>query len=94
MSQDSEGRSTVREQHFTLEEDLTPSFGFVQSFILLSDHYILARLAFILLVLLNVGVLLAFRFMRVPSGRGELLSLNPLLTKTCLKMSFSLHSII
>ncbi|TMS21119.1 Transmembrane protein 62 [Larimichthys crocea] len=69
-SQDSAGRTSVREQHFTLEEDLTPSFGFVQSFILLTDHYILARVAFIFMMLLNVGVLLAFRFLRVPSGRG------------------------
>uniref|UniRef100_A0A4W6BUE5 Transmembrane protein 62 n=1 Tax=Lates calcarifer TaxID=8187 RepID=A0A4W6BUE5_LATCA len=68
--EDSAGRSTVREQHFTLEDDLTPSFGFVQSFILLTDHYILGRVAFIFMMLLNVGVLLAFRFLRVPSGRG------------------------
>ncbi|KAA8581951.1 hypothetical protein FQN60_008691 [Etheostoma spectabile] len=67
---DSAGRSSVREQHFTLEDDLTPSFGFVQSFVLLTDHYILARVAFIFITLLNVGVLLAFRFLRVPSGRG------------------------
>lgn len=69
--QDSAGRSSVREQHFTLEDDLTPSFGFVQSFILLTDHYILGRLAFIFMMLLNVGVLLAFRFLQVPPGRGE-----------------------
>uniref|UniRef100_A0A8C9ZH52 Transmembrane protein 62 n=1 Tax=Sander lucioperca TaxID=283035 RepID=A0A8C9ZH52_SANLU len=68
--EDSAGRSSVREQHFTLEDDLTPSFGFVQSFVLLTDHYILARVAFILITLLNVGVLLAFRFLRIPSGRG------------------------
>lgn len=72
VSQDAAGRSSVREQHFTLEDDLTPSFGFVQSFILLTDHYILGRAAFIFMLLLNVGVLLAFRFLRVPSGRGEL----------------------
>lgn len=71
VSQDSAGRSSVREQHFTLEDGLTPSFGFVQSFILLTDHYILGRVAFIFMMLLNVGVLLAFRFLRVPSGRGE-----------------------
>ncbi|KAA0711337.1 Transmembrane protein 62 [Triplophysa tibetana] len=38
---DSAGRSKISEQQFTLEEDLTPSFGFTQSFILLTDHYIL-----------------------------------------------------
>lgn len=69
--QDSAGRSSVREQHFTLEDGLTPSFGFAQSFILLTDHYILGRLAFVSMMLLNVGVLLAFRFLRVPPGRGE-----------------------
>ncbi|XP_062252726.1 transmembrane protein 62 isoform X1 [Platichthys flesus] len=68
--EDSAGRTTEREQHFTLEDDLTPSFGFVQSFILLTDHYILARAAFIFMMLLNVGVLLAFRFLSVPTGRG------------------------
>lgn len=61
----------MREQHFTLEDGLTPSFGFAQSFILLTDHYILGRLAFISMMLLNVGVLLAFRFLRVAPGRGE-----------------------
>uniref|UniRef100_A0A8C1XW88 Transmembrane protein 62 n=1 Tax=Cyprinus carpio TaxID=7962 RepID=A0A8C1XW88_CYPCA len=39
--EDSAGRSKVREQTFTLEEGLAPSFSFMQSFILLTDHYIL-----------------------------------------------------
>ncbi|XP_041828756.1 transmembrane protein 62 isoform X2 [Melanotaenia boesemani] len=68
--EDSAGRSSVREQHFTLEDSVIPSFGFVQSFILLTDHYILGRIAFIFTALLNVGVLLAFRFLHVPTGRG------------------------
>ncbi|CAJ1074457.1 transmembrane protein 62 isoform X1 [Xyrichtys novacula] len=68
--EDAAGRSSVREQHFTLENDLTPSFGFVQSFILLTDHYILGRVAFIVMMLLNIGVLLAFRFLSVPSRRA------------------------
>ncbi|XP_006798843.1 transmembrane protein 62 [Neolamprologus brichardi] len=68
--EDAAGRSSVREQHFTLEGDLTPTFGFVQSFILLTDHYVLGRVAFIFMMLLNIGVLMAFRFMPVLSGRG------------------------
>ncbi|KAM3594319.1 uncharacterized protein V6R79_005738 [Siganus canaliculatus] len=68
--EDAAGRSSVREQHFTLEADVTPSFGFMQSFVLLTDHYILGRVVFIFMMLLNVGVLLAFRFLRVPPGRG------------------------
>ncbi|MEQ2183985.1 hypothetical protein GOODEAATRI_003477 [Goodea atripinnis] len=70
LHQDSAGRSVVREQHFTLEDSLTPSFGFAQSFILLTDHYILGRALFILTALLNVGGLIAFRFLRVPPSRG------------------------
>ncbi|KAM4542627.1 transmembrane protein 62 isoform 2-T2 [Odontesthes bonariensis] len=68
--EDSAGRSSVQEQHFTLEDGVTPSFSFSQSFILLTDHYILGRVAFILTMLLNVGVLVAFRYLRVPTGRG------------------------
>ncbi|XP_070972434.1 transmembrane protein 62 isoform X1 [Oncorhynchus clarkii lewisi] len=68
---DAVGRLTFREQLFTLEEDLSPSFGFFQSFILLTDHYILARVAFVAGMLLNIGVLVAFRFMPLPSVRGS-----------------------
>uniref|UniRef100_A0A671LSP4 Transmembrane protein 62-like n=1 Tax=Sinocyclocheilus anshuiensis TaxID=1608454 RepID=A0A671LSP4_9TELE len=52
--EDSAGRSKVREQQFTLEEDLTPSFGFMQSFILLTDHYILSNMFFYSLLLFNL----------------------------------------
>ncbi|XP_076155294.1 transmembrane protein 62 [Alosa pseudoharengus] len=72
MVEDAADRVKVREQQFTLEEDLTPSFGFVQSFILLTDHYILGRLGFVTLVLLNVGLLVVFRFQSVPVCRGVL----------------------
>uniref|UniRef100_A0A8B9L8P1 Transmembrane protein 62 n=1 Tax=Astyanax mexicanus TaxID=7994 RepID=A0A8B9L8P1_ASTMX len=68
--EDSAGRSKVQEQHFTLQEDLAPSFGFLQSFILLTDHYILARIAFVAAILLNVGILVLFRFKQAPSARG------------------------
>lgn len=71
MVQDSVGRTAVKEQHFSLEDGLTPSFGFVQSFILLTDHYILGRAVFIFTVLLNVGVLLVFRCLHFSPGRGE-----------------------
>lgn len=69
--QDSAGRSSVREQHFTLEADLIPGFGLVQSFLLLTDHYILGRAAFIFTILINVGGLMAFRFTRLSVSRGE-----------------------
>ncbi|KAI4875117.1 hypothetical protein NFI96_025236 [Prochilodus magdalenae] len=83
---DSAGRSKVREQQFTLQEDLTPSFGFLQSFILLTDHYILARLAFVAAVLLNVGALVAFRFMQVPSARGVTQRKHGLFSQACISL--------
>lgn len=61
----------MREQQFTLEDDLIPGFGLVQSFLLLTDHYILGRAAFIFTILMNVGGLMAFRFMRLSVSRGE-----------------------
>ncbi|MGH0170907.1 UNVERIFIED_CONTAM: hypothetical protein FKN15_077223 [Acipenser sinensis] len=39
--EDAAGRSTVRHHEFTLEKDVSLGFGFLQSFILLTDHYIL-----------------------------------------------------
>ncbi|KAK1793529.1 hypothetical protein P4O66_011910, partial [Electrophorus voltai] len=68
--EDSAGHSKVREQLFTLEQDLAPGFGFLQSFILLTDHCILARIAFMAVVLLNVGALVTFRFLQAPSTHG------------------------
>ncbi|XP_054651431.1 transmembrane protein 62 isoform X2 [Dunckerocampus dactyliophorus] len=68
--EDSSGRWSVQEHHFALGNDVTPSFGFAQSFILLTDHYVVGRVAFVLTMLLNVGVLLSFRFMPVLSHRG------------------------
>lgn len=70
--QDAAGRSTVKQQQFSLEEALTPSFGFVPSFILLTDHYVLGRAAFAFTVLLNIGGLVLFRWMTFYSGRGVL----------------------
>lgn len=69
--QDSAGRSSVREQRFTLEDELIPGFGLVQSFLLLTDHYVLGRAAFIFAIVMNVGGLMAFRFVRLSVGRGE-----------------------
>lgn len=65
--EDSAGRSVFREHQFTLEGgNLSPSFDFFQSFILITDHYILARVAFVVVMLLNVGMLVLFRFLSFP----------------------------
>ncbi|KAK7940398.1 hypothetical protein WMY93_003724 [Mugilogobius chulae] len=77
--QDSLGRSTVKQQLFSLEQGLTPSFGFVQSFILLTDHYVLGRAAFVFTVLFNIGGLMLFRWMSLSTGRG-------LFSKACVSL--------
>lgn len=77
--EDAAGRWTVKRQQFSLEPGLTPSFGFVQSFILLTDHYVLGRVAFICTMLLNVGLLVVFRCLHFSSGRG-------FLSKACVSM--------
>lgn len=67
--EDSAGRSVVQEQQFTLEDSVALGFGFVQSFILLTDHYIMARVMFVFIVLLNIAGLIVFRLLRVPTLR-------------------------
>ncbi|KAG7257115.1 hypothetical protein CRUP_012475 [Coryphaenoides rupestris] len=69
--EDSAGRWAVKEQHFTLEQDVSPGFGLLQSFILLTDHYVLGRAVFLAAVLLNVGALLLFRYLGLPSARAS-----------------------
>ncbi|KAM9787266.1 transmembrane protein 62 isoform X2 [Syngnathus typhle] len=70
--EDSMGRQSAREQQFSLTSDgMTPSFSFGQSFILLTDHYVVGRAIFVITVLVNVALLLSFRFVRhFPPGRG------------------------
>nr|XP_023683199.1 transmembrane protein 62 isoform X1 [Paramormyrops kingsleyae] len=80
--EDSAGRFVTYGQQFTLEDSFSLSFGFLQSFILLTDHYILARVTFVLTVLLNVAVLLAFRFLQPPSMRVS----SGIISQTCLSM--------
>ncbi|CAL8298865.1 unnamed protein product, partial [Arctogadus glacialis] len=84
--EDQAGRWAVVEQRFTLQRGLAPGFGLAQSFILLTDHYLLARAAFLVAVLLNVGALLLFRFLPVPPGRATAGLLAPV------KMSLHLLS--
>ncbi|MBN3286248.1 TMM62 protein, partial [Polyodon spathula] len=65
--EDAAGRSAVRQLEFTLEKDLFLGFGFLQSFVLLTDHYILARVTFVFLVLVNLGLIVTFRYLGPPA---------------------------
>lgn len=77
--EDAAGRWTQKQQPFSLDTGVTPSFGFVQSFILLTDHYVLGRAAFVCTVLLNLGLLLLFRHLSFSTGRG-------LFSKVCVSL--------
>ncbi|MBN3296123.1 TMM62 protein, partial [Amia calva] len=81
-AEDSAGRSTVREHQFTLEENVSLSFRFFQSFILLTDHYILAQVIFLSLVLFNIALIVVFRFRGPPTLRGS----SGLFAQVCLAL--------
>ncbi|XP_074853191.1 transmembrane protein 62 isoform X5 [Carettochelys insculpta] len=70
MVQDVTGKSSTRGHTFAVNENLSLSFGFLSSFILLTDHYILARALFGLTVLFQITLLLVFRYLRKPVLKG------------------------
>ncbi|NWI21307.1 TMM62 protein, partial [Crypturellus soui] len=81
--QDASGRIRTQSHIFAMEEKLSLRFGFLQSFILLYDHYVLARTLFGLIVSIQIALLVIFRYLQKPALRERpgLLSLT----------SYSLH---
>ncbi|MEE6492619.1 hypothetical protein FKM82_016613 [Ascaphus truei] len=79
--QDSAKRSHVKSHLFTLEDDVSLSFNFLPSLILLTDHYILAQALFALTVLSQIILIVIFRYkrrpvLRVPPGFFALTSFS------------------
>ncbi|XP_006883030.1 PREDICTED: transmembrane protein 62 [Elephantulus edwardii] len=81
--QDSAGRSSTAQHVFSVKEDLHLTFDPLASLILLTDHYIVARVLFVVVVLIQLTILLIFRFRGHPAFKGPPGFIN--LT------SFSLH---
>ncbi|XP_023414511.2 transmembrane protein 62 isoform X1 [Loxodonta africana] len=81
--QDSVGRRETVHHIFSVEEDLHLTFEPLASFILLTDHYIVARVLFVLIVLVQLTLLIIFRYRGHPKLKGPPGFIN--LT------SFSLH---
>ncbi|XP_025951532.1 transmembrane protein 62 isoform X3 [Dromaius novaehollandiae] len=81
--QDASGRISTQGHIFAMEEKLSLRFGFWPSVILLSDHYVLARVLFGLIVLIQITLLVIFRYLQKPAlkERPRLLNLT----------SYSLH---
>ncbi|XP_016000441.2 transmembrane protein 62 isoform X4 [Rousettus aegyptiacus] len=59
--QDSAGRSKSVHHIFSLQEDIHLRFDPLASFILLTDHYMVARVLFVIIVLIQLSILLTFR---------------------------------
>ncbi|KAM8807706.1 transmembrane protein 62 [Eudromia elegans] len=67
--QDTSGRIRTQSHIFAMEEKLSLRFGFLPSFILLSDHYVLARMLFGLIALVQIALLVTFRYLQKPALR-------------------------
>ncbi|XP_053836169.1 transmembrane protein 62 isoform X2 [Vidua macroura] len=81
--QDASGRIGTQGHLFGMEENLSLRFDFWSSVILLTDHYVLARVLFGLTVLIQITLLVVFRHLQKPALKGK----PGLLTLT----SYSLH---
>ncbi|XP_027725974.1 transmembrane protein 62 isoform X3 [Vombatus ursinus] len=68
--QDSTGRKNIVNYKFSIKGDIPIKFDFMPSFILLTDHYIVARIIFILIVIVLQFLLVAFRYFRKIKLRG------------------------
>ncbi|XP_060684650.1 transmembrane protein 62 isoform X1 [Hemiscyllium ocellatum] len=65
-AEDTTGRTTVKGHDFAVEEIKLLPFDLVASFILLTRHYLMAKVVFILVFLANICLIIAVRFQRNP----------------------------
>lgn len=70
--QDASGKTGTQLHTFAMEENLSLRFNFLQSWALLTDHYIWIRVVFVLLVLVQITLLVTFRCLRHPTLDGPL----------------------
>ncbi|XP_076983735.1 transmembrane protein 62 isoform X2 [Tamandua tetradactyla] len=68
--QDSAGRIKTVHHIFSMQEDIHLRFDPLASFILLTDFYIVARVLFLLTVLIQLTILIAFRYRGHPKLKG------------------------
>ncbi|XP_054256800.1 transmembrane protein 62 isoform X1 [Indicator indicator] len=81
--QDASGRISTQSHVFAMDENLSLRFAFWPSVILLTDFYVLARVLFGLIVLIQIALLVVFRYLQKPALKEK----PGLLTLT----SYSLH---
>ncbi|KAM4831008.1 transmembrane protein 62 isoform X1 [Urocitellus parryii] len=81
--QDSAGRSTSVHHIFSVQENIHLTFNPLASFILLTDHCMVARVLFVLIVLIQLFIVITFRYLEYPDLKEPPRFIN--------LMSFSLH---
>ncbi|XP_054017516.1 transmembrane protein 62 isoform X2 [Dryobates pubescens] len=81
--QDASGRISTQSHVFAMDENLSLRFAFWPSVILLTDFYVLARVLFGIIVLIQIALLVVFRYLQKPALKEK----PGLLTLT----SYSLH---
>ncbi|KFV67460.1 Transmembrane protein 62, partial [Dryobates pubescens] len=81
--QDASGRINTQSHVFAMDENLSLRFAFWPSVILLTDFYVLARVLFGIIVLIQIALLVVFRYLQKPALKEK----PGLLTLT----SYSLH---
>nr|XP_035929860.1 transmembrane protein 62 isoform X3 [Halichoerus grypus] len=67
---DSAGRSKSVHHLFSVQEDIHLRFDPLASFILLTDHCIVARVLFVIIVLIQLTILITFRYRGYPEHKG------------------------
>ncbi|XP_056666322.1 transmembrane protein 62 isoform X3 [Monodelphis domestica] len=73
---DSSGRVGTIEHQFSIKGDIPVKFDFMPSYILLTDHYIVARVFFVLTVMVPQLLLVIFRYFREIKLNGSLGCIN------------------
>ncbi|NXG49872.1 TMM62 protein, partial [Psilopogon haemacephalus] len=65
--QDASGRISTQSHVFAMDENLSLRFSFWPSVILLTDFYVLARVLFGMIVLIQIALLIVFRYLQKPA---------------------------
>ncbi|XP_058521958.1 transmembrane protein 62 isoform X2 [Ochotona princeps] len=68
--QDSAGRSKNAHHTFSIQENIHLTFDPVASFILLTEHCTVVRVIFVMIVLIQLAVLITFRYLGYPKFKG------------------------
>ncbi|XP_053142083.1 transmembrane protein 62 isoform X2 [Hemicordylus capensis] len=69
--QDTSGKSATQLHTFAMEENLSLKFDLLPSWVLLTDHYIWIRVVFALVAVVQIALLVMYRYLRSPTLQAE-----------------------